>query len=143
MSTLVDTNVLSELLRATPDKAVTTWVSAQPVESLFVSAVTQAEMLLGASLLPAGKRRSALESALGIMFAEDFAQRILPFDSAAVPDYVEVVHNRRAAGRPISQFDAQIAAIARHRRCKLATRNTEDFERCGLDLIDPWQFAHR
>lgn len=141
MSTLVDTNVLSELLRASPNAAVAAWVAAQPVESLFVSAVTQAEMLLGARLLPVGKRRQSLEIALTAMFAEDFARRILPFDSAAVPDYVEVVHNRRVAGRPISQFDAQIAAIARHHRSKLATRNVDDFEDCGLNLVNPWQFA--
>lgn len=141
MSTVLDTNVLSELLRASPDPAVVAWVAAQPLNSLFVSAVTQAEMLLGARLLPPGKRRRALEIALSTMFAEDFARRILAFDSAAVPDYVEVVYSRRLAGRPISQFDAQIAAIARHHRSRLATRNLGDFEGCGLELVDPWQFA--
>ena len=139
MSTLLDTNVLSELLRATPDAAVMAWVAAQPAESLFVSSVTQAEMLLGARLLPTGKRRQSLEAALAAMFAEDFARRILPFDSAAAPDYVEVVSKRRAAGRPISQFDAQIAAIALRHGSKLATRNVADFEGCGLSLVDPWR----
>jgi hypothetical protein len=138
MSTLLDTNVLSELLRAAPDPAVLSWVSAQPADSLFVSSVTQAEMLLGARLLPAGKRRNTLESALQAMFDEDFAQRVLPFDSGAVPAYVDVVSTRRSAGRPISQFDAQIAAIALHYGAKLATRNTGDFEGCGLALVNPW-----
>jgi predicted nucleic acid-binding protein len=83
VSTLLDTNVLSELLRAGPDQAVQAWVAAQPADSLCVSAVTQAEMLLGAKLLPAGKRRDGLERALAAMFEEDFGERILPFDSAA------------------------------------------------------------
>ena len=141
MSTLLDTNVLSELLRATPDPSVLSWIAAQPSESLFLSAVTQAEMLLGARLLPDGRRRKALEGALQAMFEEDFAQRILPFDSAAVPAYVDVVSVRRAAGRPISQFDAQIAAIAMHHRAKLATRNVGDFDQCGLSLVNPWRPA--
>jgi len=141
VSTLLDTNVLSELLRAAPDAAVVAWTAAQPLESLFVSSVTQAEMLLGARLLPAGKRRQSLEMALSAMFAEDFARRILPFDSAAVPDYVDVVYNRRMAGRPISQFDAQIAAIALHHGKWLATRNSSDFEGCGLELVDPWRYG--
>ncbi|MFX5937642.1 PIN domain-containing protein, partial [Acinetobacter baumannii] len=84
MSTLLDTNVLSELLRRQPAPAVLAWFAEQPPESLFVSAVTQAEMMVGARLLSAGKRRKALEMALVAMFSEDFAGRILPFDSAAV-----------------------------------------------------------
>lgn len=138
MTTLLDTNVLSELLRAKPSPAVLRWFAAQPPESLFVSAVTQAEMMLGARLLPVGRRRTSLEGALAAMFEEDFAGRILPFDSGAVAAYVEIVSDRRSLGRPISQFDAQIAAIARHAGARLATRNTGDFERCGVDLIDPW-----
>ena len=139
MSVVLDTNVVSELLRAAPDARVLAWVAAQSADSLFVTAVTQAEMQLGARLLPAGRRRNALEAALRSMFAEDFARRILPFDSAAVGDYVDVVAQRRAAGRPIAQFDAQIAAIARAHRTALATRNVADFEGCALTLIDPWR----
>ena len=110
MTTLLDTSVLSELLRAEPSPAVLAWFATQAPESLFVSAVTQAEMMLGARLLPVGRRRTALEGALLAMFAEDFAGRILPFDAGAVPAYVEIVSTRRSSGRPISQFDAQIAA---------------------------------
>lgn len=138
MTTLLDTNVLSELLRAKPSPAVLMWFAAQPPESLFVCAVTQAEMMLGARLLPKGRRRTSLESALAAMFEEDFAGRILPFDTGAVAAYVEIVADRRSLGRPISQFDAQIAAIARHTGAKLATRNTSDFENCGVALVDPW-----
>lgn len=75
------------------------------------------------------------------MFAEDFAGRVRPFDAAAVPGYLEIVATRRAAGRPISQFDAQIAAIALCHGDRLATRNPGDFERCGVSLVDPWSYA--
>jgi toxin FitB len=138
MSTVLDTNVLSELLRAEPSANVLAWFAAQPAQSLFVSAVTQADMMLGARLLPEGKRRTALQQALEAMFEQDFAGRVLPFDAAAVPAYVEIVAERRAIGRPISQFDAQIAAIAQTAGARLATRNTPDFDRCGITLTDPW-----
>jgi predicted nucleic acid-binding protein len=138
MTTLLDTKVLSELLRAEPSPAVLAWFAAQPAESLFVSAVTQAEMMLGARVLPAGRHRIALEGALASMFDEDFTGRILPFDAGAAPAYVDIVSERRALGRPISQFDAQIAAIARQAGARLATRNTGDFQRCGIALVDPW-----
>ncbi|MBP8295412.1 MAG: type II toxin-antitoxin system VapC family toxin [Burkholderiales bacterium] len=138
---MLDTNVLSELVRAAPDPAVVAWVRAQPKESLFVTSVTEAEMRLGVRLLPAGRRRQMLDLAVAAMFAEDFAGRIRPFDTVAVANYVDIVWKRRAAGRPISQFDAQIAAIALHHGDKLATRNLSDFEGCGLTLIDPWKLA--
>lgn len=138
MSTLLDTNVLSELLRAQPDTNVLAWFGKQPSESLFVSAMTQAEMMLGARLLPQGKRRRLLEQALDTMFREEFAGRVLPFDATAASEYVAVVTARRSAGKPMSRFDAQIAAIALSRRVGLATRNVSDFEGCGLAVIDPW-----
>lgn len=138
MSVLLDTHVLSELLRAQPDPTVLAWVASQPANGLFVSAVTQAEMLLGARLLPAGQRRQRLERALEAMFIEDFAGRILPFDSGSAADYATVVAGRRSAGTPISQFDGQIAAIALSHRLGLATRNLSDFEGCGLALTNPW-----
>lgn len=139
MSTLLDTNVLSELLRAAPEPAVLAWFALQPAPSLFVCAVTQAEMLFGARQLPAGKRRQALEGALQAMFAEDFAGRILPFDAAAAPQFADCAAARQAAGRPMSQFDAQIAAIARHHGMTIATRNVADFEGCGAGVVDPWR----
>ena len=97
MSALLDTNVLSEVLRARPDPGVLAWIANQAANSLFVSAVTQAEMLLGARLLPAGKRRQQLEHALEAMFREDFAGRILPFDSSAAANYAAVIAARRNA----------------------------------------------
>lgn len=141
MNVLLDTNVLSELLRAEPASAVLEWFEEQSGDTLFVSAVTQAEMLLGAQLLPAGKRRKQLESALQSMFREDFAGRVLPFDGHCAAVYADVVTARRAAGRPISQIDAQIAATARTHRLQLATRNVADFEGCGLKLTNPWLSA--
>jgi toxin FitB len=138
VTTLLDTNVLSELLRGQPDAAVLAWFARQSADALHVSAVTQAEMLLGARLLPAGKRRTRLEQALDAMFSEDFGARLLPFDSAAAIAYAPIVALRRAAGRPIAQFDAQIAAIATSRNLRVATRNPADFEGCGLALVNPW-----
>lgn len=138
MSVLLDTNVLSELLRAAPERAVLHWIAAQSAETLFVSAVTQAEMMLGARLLPAGKRRTALQTGLHGLFGQDFAGRVLPFDSAATAAYAELVADRRANGRPISQFDAQIAAIARQHAMPVATRNVDDFAGCGVAVINPW-----
>lgn len=138
MSLLLDTNVLSEILRSVPDPKVLAWFSAQREDQLFVSAVTQAEMLLGARLLPEGRRRQRLEEALRGLFDTDFDARMLPFDRDAVGHYVDIVASRRRAGRPISQFDAQIAAIARCRGLSLATRNVRDFEGCGLRVADPW-----
>lgn len=138
MSILIDTNVLSEILRSAPDPTVLAWFSAQREEHLFVSAVTQAEMLLGARLLPEGRRRQRLEEALRGLFGTDFATRVLPFDGDAVGHYVGIVASRRRAGRPISQFDAQIAAIALRCGLSLATRNVRDFEGCGLQVLNPW-----
>ena len=138
MKTLLDTNVLSELLRAIPNPTVLAWMSAQPAHSLGVSVVTQAEMMLGARLLPLGRRRHTLEQALRAMFSDDFAERIVPFDTSAVSHYVEIVTIRRRAGRPISQFDAQIAASALSQGMSLATRNVSDFDGCGVALINPF-----
>jgi len=135
---ILDTNVLSEMLRAAPDKRVLAWLKDQPRPSLFTTTVTRGEILYGIRLLPDGRRRRALwEAALGI-FNEDLAERVLSFDSHAADAYAEVGASRRAAGRPISQFDAMIAGMARSHGASLATRNAKDFEGCGIDVVDPW-----
>lgn len=139
MKWLLDTNVLSELLQAEPDGQVLRWFSQQHADALFVSAITQAEMLYGAALLPRGRRRAQLEQALQAMFDEEFARRVLPFDGQAAVAYAALVATRRSAGTPISQFDAQIAAIALTHRATLVTRNVGDFGGCGLTIINPWQ----
>lgn len=135
---LLDTNILSELMRPAPEKGVEQWLADQPDASVFISAITEAELRYGVALLPAGKRRSALATVIEDMFGEDFIGRILPFDSAAAVAFAEIAANRRRAGRPIAQADAQIAAIAWSRGAALATRNELDFAECGLKLINPW-----
>mgnify|MGYP001812564918 FL=1 len=136
---VLDTNVLSELMRSVPDVSVTNWVATQSTANLFVTTITQAEILHGVLLLPPGRRRDAIEAAADAMFEEDFAGRILPFSSLAAHAYAEIAVARRQAGRPISQFDAQIAAIAKSSGANVATRNVPDFEGCGIKVIDPWQ----
>lgn len=135
---ILDTNVVSELLRARRDATVVAWISARPPRAFHTTSVTQAEMLLGAALLPPGKRRDGLQLSIGNLFAQDFESRVLPFDHSAAPAYAAVTAARRAAGRPISILDAQIAAICVATRAQLATHNIADFEGCGIDLINPW-----
>ncbi len=135
---VLDTNVLSELMKATPSESVNLWVARQPPSSLFITTVAQAEILYGLALLPSGSRRDSLEAAAQAMFEEDFAGHILPFDIAAAYQFAEIASERRQSGRPISQFDAQIAAIARSRGAALSTRNIRDFEGCGLQVFNPW-----
>jgi predicted nucleic acid-binding protein len=135
---ILDTNVISELMRAAPDEDVMRWVSTQDATTLFLTSVTVAEILHGVMLLPAGRRRRAVESAAESMFKEDFADRILPFAGDEARSYAKISADRHRLGRPISQFDAQIAAIARTKGATLATRNIADFEHCGIKVIDPW-----
>jgi len=135
---VLDTNVLSEMTRPKPELAVETWLAAQPAASVFITAVTEAELRYGLALLPAGKRRATLAAIMVAMLTEDFRDRILPFDSPAAIAFADIAASRRQAGRPISQADAQIAAIARSRGATIATRNVADFEGCGLEIINPW-----
>jgi toxin FitB len=139
-SVLLDTNVLSELMRSQPEQAVMEWFAGRSGDVFYVSAITQAEIMLGISLLPAGKRRDGLTVAADEMFAQDFAGRCLPFDAASAGHYAAVVSGRRKAGLIITTEDAQIAAIALTHGYPLATRNTKDFLHIGgLTLYNPWQ----
>lgn len=135
---VLDTNVLSETLRPLPDSRVMTWLAAQPRTALFATVVIQVEILYGLGVLPDGTRRRTLSAAVDAIFAEDFAGRLLAFDSDAANAYARIAVTRKSAGRPISQFDAMIAACARSRGATLATRNTKDFWGCEISLIDPW-----
>ena len=135
---ILDTNVLSEVMKPAPAAKVLRWLATHPASRLFTTTITQAEILYGVEVMLKGRRRAALESAVEAMFAEDFADRILPFDNDAARAFPQVAAARRALGRPIAQWDAQIAAIARSRSAALATRNTEDFEDCGIELVNPW-----
>jgi toxin FitB len=135
---ILDTNVLSELMRPKPSANVLAWIAKQPEAEVFTTAITEAEILYGIEVLPKGKRRENITAAAEAMFTEDFSGRVHAFDSAAARAFSKIASSRRARGRPISQSDAQIAAIAQVRRAKLATRDIEDFEDCELDVVNPW-----
>ena len=139
---LLDTNVLSELMREHPDADVRGWFAQNMRSAMSVSAVTLAEILTGIALLPAGKRRAALAIAAERMFEQDFAGRCLAFDAVAARNYALIVADRTRRGLPISTEDAQIAAIALAAGLTVATRNTKDFENIdGLTLANPWSGA--
>lgn len=135
---ILDTNVLCEFMKPLPEPKVVLWLRNQPSASLFTTSITQAEIHYGICLLPEGKRRTALQDAAAEMFREDFAGRILAFGCQEARLYAELAAERRSLGKPISQSDAQIAAIARSSGARLATRNVVDFEECGLEILNPW-----
>ena len=135
---ILDTNVLSEFMKAVPSPVVMDWVEQQEISELFTTTITQAEVYYGLALLPIGKRRSEMERAARLMFEQDFQDRVLTFDSLAAVEYAALASLRRQLGKPIAQADAQIAAIARANRAVLATRNIPDFSDCQLILINPW-----
>lgn len=139
---LLDTHVLSELMRERPDAGVLDWFSRNTRASIRTSSVTQAEILTGIALLPAGKRRMALAAAAEQMFEQDFAGHCLVFDSAAAKHYALIVAARARQGQPISTEDAQIAAIALASGLSVVTRSSKDFENIdGLVLVNPWLSA--
>ena len=136
---ILDTNVLSELMRTQPDPMVLSWFSRQTDAQFFTTAITKAEILLGIALLPVGKRRDMLADAAEKMFQEDFSGNCLPFDESTTVLYAAVVANRRRSGFSMTTEDAQIAAIALSHNLPLATRNTKDFLHIdGLILHNPW-----
>lgn len=135
---IIDTNVLSELMRAKPDARVLAWMDQQDPAALATTTITCAEILRGIAELPAGKRRDQLRAAADAVFDDFFGDAILAFDRFCAPVYAEIAASRKARGRPISQFDAQIAAIAFSADCPIATRNTADFAHCGVELVNPW-----
>jgi len=136
---VLDTNVISEVLRPVPEPSVLDWLANQPRASLFTTTVTRGEILYGIRLLSDGKRQRGLWDAARKIFDGDFADQVLRFDSDAADMYAEIAASRRAAGKPISQFDAIFVAMARSRGASLATRNAKDFEDCGVDVINPWK----
>ena len=135
---VIDTNVASELMRPEPTSAVAAWIDERDAEDMYLTAVSEAELLYGVAIMPTGKRRKALEAAMTRWLDLGFGERILPFDSAAARDYAEIAAERRHAGRPIGEADCQIAAISRSRGAVLVTRNVRDFEGTEVNVIDPW-----
>ena len=135
---ILDTNVVSELMRPAPDPAIALWVAERSTSSLFLTAVTEAELRYGLAVMPPGRRRDGLAMGLERMLKTGFANRVLPFDSGAARAYAGIAAARRRAGRPVGQADCQIAAIARARGMGVATRNIRDFEDTGIEIFAPW-----
>ncbi len=136
---LLDTVVLLEALRPRPDEAVLNWLKAQRPETMFTTSIAVAEILSGIQALPAGQHRLRLTGFIEKMFAEEFPSRILSFDMEAGRTFSRIVAERESVGRPISQFDAMIAAIARSHRATVATRHAGAFEGCGIRVVNPWK----
>ena len=141
MSVLLDTNVVSELIRKAPDSAVEAWAAGHALEELFFSAVGEAELRYGAAILPAGRRRESLVSDIERMLSDAFDDRVLPFDSRAARAYADIAALHRSAGRAVPPADCQIAAIARSRGMAVATRNVRDFDDIGIEIVNPWTAA--
>ena len=135
---ILDTNVISELMRPAPHRRVSAWVGARAAGRIYTTALNKAEVLLGVELLPKGRRRDALHEAADAMFAELFATRVLPFDAAAAQQYGRIVSSRIRSGRPIEAIDAQICAICLLHGATIATRNVSDFTDCDVEVLDPW-----
>jgi predicted nucleic acid-binding protein len=136
---LLDTNVVSEPLRPAPDARVIAWIDAQPLETLYLSAITVAELRAGVALLPAGKRRTGLMDNLEKRVLPLFAGRVLPFDLSCTPVYAALMAKARAAGQAIATADGCIAAIAATHHFAVATRDTGPFVAAGTNVVNPWQ----
>ncbi len=138
MSFLLDSNVVSELIRKVRDPAVVNWADNSPVEDMNISTITEAELRYGAAKLPEGRRRRTLLADIEDFLREAFGDRVWPFDRYAAREYADIAALRRAAGRPVAPLDCQIAAIARSRDMTVVTRNVRDFDDIGVEIINPW-----
>jgi predicted nucleic acid-binding protein len=136
---LLDTNVLSEVMKPVPEPAVLTWIDSQEQVGLWTCTIVVAEVLSGLDLMPAGNRKERLREKAEQMFSNLLTDRILTFDQLAARVYGTVLLKRRTIGRPIDEMDALIAATALAHGATLATRNTTDFEDCGIRLVNPWE----
>ena len=136
---VLDTNVLSELMRAKPAPEVLAWIDAQPTSQLFISSITVAEILYGIARMADGKRKQSLLDVATLMFDEDFAGRILSFDSDAAVHYAGLAAESEAKGKVVDMADGQIAAIAALHDARVATRNVRHFDYLGVPVINPWE----
>lgn len=135
---ILDTNVLSALMRSSPDREVIDWLDQQPSEAIWITKITEFETRLGLALLPAGKRRQALQASFERLLEEDLEQRVLAFDGDAAAQAATLAARRQRAGRPVDMRDTQIAGIALARRAALATRNVRHFDDVALRVVNPW-----
>jgi predicted nucleic acid-binding protein len=135
---VLDTNVVSALMRREPDPIVVAWLDSQPAESIWTTSITVFEIRLGLEILVTGRRRRQLEEAFATALEEDFENRVLPFDQAAADFAGRIAAERRRAGRTVEIRDVQIAGIVAARKATLATGNLRHFEGCGLALVNPW-----
>jgi toxin FitB len=138
---VVDTNVISELTRKAPAPDVVSWLDSLTGDDVATTAITAAEILYGVARLPDGRRKNELSAAVHGLLSDDFQGRVLSFDEPAASRYAEIVSHRERLGRAIGVADAQIAAICRSIGAALATRNTDDFEETGIELINPWRLG--
>ena len=138
---ILDTNVLSALMRKVPEIPVIEWLDRQPAESIWITSITVFEAKLGIALLPKGKRQRALETLFGQLMKVDLENRVLDFDSVAATQAAALAATRQKAGRPVDMRDTQIAGIALARRATLATRNVRHFQGLNIPVVDPWEVA--
>lgn len=138
---VLDTNVISELIRGEPDEGVLRWLDSCDASAVATTAITAAELLYGVARLPPGRRKKQLSEAVRGLVEEDLDGRVEPFDPTAASHYAVLVSDRETAGRPIGVADAQVAAICRKLGATLATRNIKDFEDTGIELFDPWDLT--
>lgn len=136
---VIDTNVLSEVMKPQCSVSVEAWLKTQSKSQLFVTAITQAEVLYGIAILPEGSRKQRLYEIATSIFSKDFSGQILPFDQSAAKQFATISSYCRAKGSPISPLDAQIAAICRDQKATIATRNVKDFANCQLNIVNPWE----
>ena len=135
---ILDTNVISEFSRPSPNMAVVNWIVASTPSDLYITAITEAELRYGIRILPHGRRRDLAQTRVEQTLGRYFAGRVLPFDSHAARSYARIAASRRTAGHPIGHADCQIAAIAHSVGAALATSNLRDFRECGVEVINPW-----
>lgn len=138
MSSILDTNIISELMKASPNSNLLDWVDSQEPNKLFITSITIAEISYGITVLPAGNRRFQLDQAFKTVLKEGFAERVLVFDEKAALVYGELMAYRKQIGKPLSIQDGQIAAIALLKKYSLVTRDKNDFLHCGLELVNPF-----
>lgn len=136
---ILDTNVISEIMRPEPADRVLSWLADQAPQNLAITTITIAEIDRGLARLPNGKRRIELEERFTGFVTEGFKDRILPFDREAAFAYGNIANEREQQGLHVDAIDLMIAAIAKTTKAKIATRNTSDFEACGLSLDNPWK----